>query len=106
MRPVKESSTRDGVCIRNGTHRQQYDLPGLIHTGGSYSAKTALYLAASLTEGATRDASLKAADTRDRHTSRSGKERKVTNIRILAENAANPDLCEVGPKIIVKIYLA
>ena len=82
MRPVSEWSTRDGVGLWNETHQQQHDFSGRMHPGGPYSAKTALYMAASLTEGATRDAILRDADTRVRHTSRPGKTREVTNLRM------------------------
>ena len=85
MRPVREWSTWDGVGLRNESHQQQHGFPGMIHPGSPYSAKTALYMAASLTEGATRDAILRDADTRDRHTSRPGKAREVTNLRMLSE---------------------
>ena len=72
MRPVSEWSDES----------QQHGFPVRIHPGGAYSAKTALYMAASLTEGATRDAILRDADTRDRHKSRPNKAREGTNLRM------------------------
>ena len=82
MRPISEWFTWDRVCLRNESHQLQNGFPGMIHPGGPYSAKTALYMAPLLTEGATRDAILRDADTRDRHTSRPGKAREVTNLRM------------------------
>ena len=82
MRSDSEWLPRNGVGLRNVTHHQQHGFQGGIHPGGPYSAKTALYMAASLTEGATRDAILRDADTRDRHASRPGKAREVTNLRM------------------------
>ena len=82
MRPVRECSTWDGVGLRNKARQQQHGFPRMISPGGPYLAKTALYMAASFTDGATKDAILRDADTGDMYTSRPIKAREVTNLRM------------------------
>ena len=101
-RPDINYATRFEDQRRQDMPRDHNSVPGFLHAGGPYSAKTALYLAASLTEGATRDALLREANTRDKHSKRPGKAREIANLRMWSENPANPDLREVGPKTIMR----
>ena len=69
---------------------------------GPYSAKTALYMAASLTDGAARDVMLREADAKELNSRRPGRAREAANLRMWTSNPANADLREVGPQTILK----
>ena len=69
---------------------------------GPYSAKTALYMAASLTDGAARDVILREADAKELNSRRPGRAREAANLRMWSANPANTDLREVGPQTILK----
>ena len=71
---------------------------------GPYSAKTALYMAASLTEGAFR-AILREADAKELNSRRPGKAREAANLRKWSSNPANiPTFAKWVPKPFKKIY--
>ena len=84
--------------------RRSFHNPGTqINTPrGPYSAKTALYMAASLTDGAARDVILREADAKEVNSRRPGRAREAANLRMWSFNPANTDLREVGPQTILK----
>ena len=59
-------------------------------------------MAASLTEGAARDAILREADAKELNSRRPQRAREAANLRRWSSNPANTDLREVGPQTILK----
>ena len=91
-------------------HQRPHDFRSSVHYPGSqfntrsgpYSAKTVLYMAASLTEGAARDVILREADAKELNSRRPGRAREAANLRMWSTNPANTDLREVGSQTILK----